>query len=80
MKNKKLTREDLAQAVNALRDTERGRKALRDLLAFIINGGDGLDCVNQEAVFTILNCQFGPFAGSTREEIKRALAKREAVA
>lgn len=80
MKSKQLTREDLAQAVSALRDTERGRQALRDLLAFITNGGDGLDCVNQGAALTILACQFGPFAGSTREEIKRALAKREAVA
>jgi hypothetical protein len=69
----KLLRTDLAGAVDTLADTERGRQCLRDLYSLIINGGDGLDFVNQDAVITILQCQFGPYAGSTREEIKRAL-------
>lgn len=69
------TRTDLATAVSDLADTHRGRQALKDLLTFITNGGDGLDSMNQRAVLTVLACQFGPFAGSTREEIKQALAK-----
>ncbi len=73
MKEVNPTKEDLKLAVETLNDTERGRQTLRDLLAFITNGGDGLDIVNQCAVLLILRCQFGPYAGSTREEIKRAV-------
>lgn len=70
---KEIHKADLLHAVDTLGHTERGRQTLRDLLTFIGNGGDGLDTVNQAAVFTILACQFGPFAGSTREEIKRVV-------
>lgn len=73
MKTKEPTREYLTQSVNTLRGTERGRQALRDLLAFIVNGGDNLDIVNQSACFAIMHCQFGPFAGSTRDVIRFAL-------
>ncbi len=71
------TKKNLSDAVEVLKDTERGRQVLRDLLALIENGGDGLDIVNQDAVVTILRCQFGPFAGSTRDEIRRAVGKRK---
>lgn len=74
------SRADLTRAVNTLADTQRGQQALRDLLAFIANGGNGLDRCNQSAVMTVLACQFGPFAGSTRDEIKSALARLGAIA
>lgn len=72
-KTNPLTRGDLITATQILADTERGRQAMRDLFALIDNGGDSLDIMNQRAVSTLLACQFGPFAGSTREAIKAAL-------
>lgn len=72
-----LTKIHLKRAVDCLASSQRGREALRDILSFICNGGDGLDTINQSAVITILRCQFGPFAGSTREEISRVVGKSE---
>lgn len=74
MKTKQPTRADLSSAVQCLSQTERGRKALRDVLGLINNGASGLDFVGQNAVGVILACQFGPFAGSTREVIREALS------
>lgn len=48
----------LKKALLQLRKTERGTQALKDLSAFLQNGGAGLDMRNQDAVRAILKVTF----------------------
>lgn len=64
-----ITREE---AIDHLASSERGREALRRLLAWLDDGGIGLDAVNQTAVLMVLVSAWRK-PGSTRDLMRDAL-------
>ena len=58
--------EQLDKAGSNLAESEKGRQAMRDLLAFLDNGAIGLDEQNQAAVLALLDGAWGEYAGTSR--------------
>ena len=75
---KTITIEDLENAAGALARSSKGKRALRDLLALLDNGGVCLDLENQANVRTLLEGAWGEFAGTSREVMAFHLAKKGA--
>ena len=59
--------EDLRYAVEYLTRTERGRNALKRLLAWLDDDGLGMDAYNQRAAMTVLESAWGPWSGTARD-------------
>ena len=68
--------EDLERAVTNLGRSDKGRQALRDLLAFLENGGISLDGNNQLHVLYLLSGAWGSYSGTTLEAL-RAMVRPE---
>lgn len=62
---------DVEDAVDHLRRTEKGQKALKALGVFL-EETLGLDSTNQKACLTLLNGGWGSLTGTTRELISEA--------
>ncbi len=56
-----------------LSKSDKGREALRAILAWLDAGGCSLDIDNQNAVLTLLSGAFGRFPGSSRDAMREAL-------
>ena len=69
--------ENLAAAAAQLAKSERGVEAMRGLLAWLLGPASGLDCMNQEAVLTLLGGRWGGHYGGTAVDVMiAALAGR----
>jgi hypothetical protein len=68
-----MTTTDLEAAAARLNRSEKGRQAMRDLLAFLDNGALTLDYDNQSAVLTLLTGAWGQYAGTARDVMREAL-------
>lgn len=53
-----------------LNRSDKGRQAMRDLLAFLENGGISLDADNQLHVARLLTGAWGSYAGTTLEALR----------
>ena len=62
--------EDLERAVTNLNRSDKGRQAMRDLLALLENGGVSRDDNNQRHVFCLLSGAWGSYAGTTLEALR----------
>ena len=62
--------EDLDGAVTNLSRSDKGQQAMRDLLAFLENGGISLDGNNQLHVLCLLSGAWGSYAGTTLEALR----------
>ena len=62
--------ENLECAVVQLNRSDKGRMAMRDLLAFLENGGISLDADNQLHVACLLAGAWGSYAGTTLEALR----------
>ena len=62
--------EDLKRAVSNLDRSDKGRQAMRDLLAFLENGGISLDGDNQLHVACLLAGAWGNYSGTTLEALR----------
>ena len=62
--------EDLEQAVDQLGRSDKGQRAMRDLLVFLENGGISLDADNQLHVLHLLSGAWGNYAGTTLEALR----------
>ncbi len=65
-----LSIEDLERAVVQLGRSEKGQQAMRDLLAFLENGGISLDANNQLHVLCLLSGAWGNHAGTALEVLR----------
>jgi hypothetical protein len=68
------TAEDMTAAAEHLVKSTKGRHALQALLRWLNDDGLGLDLTNQEAVLTLLDGAWGPFAGTARDAMHDALS------
>lgn len=62
--------EDLERAVVQLNRSEKGQRAMRDLLAFLENGALSLDAANQLHVLCLLSGAWGSYAGTALEALR----------
>ena len=62
--------ENLERAVTNLNRSDKGRQAMRDLLALLENGGISLDGENQLHIACLLAGAWGNFAGTTLEALR----------
>jgi hypothetical protein len=62
-----MTKEQLDKAGSQLSESEKGRQAMKDLLAFLDNGAIGLDEQNQAAIMALLDGAWGEYAGRLRK-------------
>jgi hypothetical protein len=67
---KTLTVGDIEHAAESLCRSERGRAAVKDLLAFLDNGGLSLDAENRNHVTTLLCGAWGPYPGTARDVMR----------
>ena len=65
-----LSIEDLERAVVQLGRSEKGQQAMRDLLAFLENGGISLDTENQLHFLCLLSGAWGNYAGTALEALR----------
>ena len=65
-----MTIEQLDKAGAKLAESDKGKQAMRDLLAFLENGAIGLDDQNQAAVIAILDGAWGEYAGTARDVMR----------
>jgi hypothetical protein len=65
-----MTMEQLDKAGSLLSESEKGRQAMRDLLAFLDNGAVGLDEQNQAAIMALLDGAWGEYAGTARDVMR----------
>ena len=65
-----MTMEQLDKAGSLLAESEKGRQAMRDLLAFLDNGAIGLNEQNQAAIMALLDGAWGEYAGSARDVMR----------
>lgn len=65
----------LNNAISVLSGSDRGRDAIRDLLALLDNGGLSLDHQGQRAVLALLELAWGSKPGSTLEAMREATSK-----
>lgn len=68
--------EDLERAVVQLGHSDKGQQAMRNLLAFLENGGTSLDANNQLHILCLLSGAWGNYAGTTLEAL-RCMVKPE---
>lgn len=80
MKSQNLTEADIDGAAQRLARSERGRNALRDVIALLNNGGIGLDSENQQAVMTLLYAAFTDWPGYSRDAMRNVIVARERLA
>lgn len=69
--------ENLERAVAQLGRSEKGQQAMRDLLAFLENGGISLDAENQLHVNRLLAGAWGEFAGTTLDLLREMVRPQE---
>lgn len=69
------TRADMEQAVEVLQGSERGLATLRGVLGLLDDSALGLDYRGQNAVVTLLQAAWGPYAGSARDCMRDALGE-----
>ncbi|MDB4798962.1 hypothetical protein OAH36_05145 [Verrucomicrobia bacterium] len=62
--------EQLDKAGSLLAESEKGRQAMRDLLAFLDNGAIGLNEQNQAAIMALLDGAWGEYAGTARDVMR----------
>lgn len=72
--------EDLERAVGQLGRSEKGQRALGDLLAFLEDGGISLDEENQRHFFCLLSGAWGSYAGTTLEALRAAVKPQDDLA
>lgn len=72
-----LSVDDLEKAVEQLNRSDKGRTAMRDLLAFLENGGISLDGNNQHHVLCLLSGAWGNYAGTTLEALRSAVTPED---
>jgi len=65
-----MTMEQLDKAGSLLAESEKGRQAMRDLLAFLDNGAIGLNEQNQAAIMALLDGAWGEYAGTARDVMR----------
>jgi hypothetical protein len=65
-----MTMEQLDKAGSLLAESEKGRQAMRDLLAFLDNGAIGLNEQNQAAIIALLDGAWGEYAGTARDVMR----------
>ena len=68
---------DLERAVVQLNRSDKGKQAMRDLLAFLENGGISLDAENQLHFVCLLSGAWGNYAGTALEAL-RCMVRPEA--
>jgi hypothetical protein len=73
---KELTCFEIEAAVNQLSRSDKGRAAMRDLLAFLDNAGLSLDELNRDAIFTLLAAAFTKYPGTARDLMREALDEK----
>lgn len=71
-----LTREKMRAAAQHLATSDRGRDALRHVLAWLEKSGLSLDHQNQECVIVLLEGAWGAYSGTVREVMHEALGDR----
>ena len=69
--------EDLERAVVQLNRSEKGKQAMRDLLAFLENGGISLDAENQLHFLCLLSGAWGNYAGTALEALRCMVRPQE---
>ncbi len=69
--------EELEQAVAQLSRSDKGQQAMRDLLAFLENGGISLDAINQRQILGLLSGAWGSHAGTALELLRDAVSPEE---
>ena len=62
--------EDLERAAMQLGRSDKGQQAMRDLLAFLENGGISLDGNNQLHVLCLLSGAWGNYSGTALEALR----------
>ena len=62
--------ENLERAVVQLNRSDKGKQAMRDLLAFLEYGGIRLDADNQLHVACLLSGAWGSYSGTTLEALR----------
>ena len=62
-----LTEDDLQRAVDQLRLSDRGRRTLQMLVAWLDDVGLGLDALNQQAVYALMAGAWGSFPSLARD-------------
>lgn len=67
--------QDLTDCANHLAKSQKGRNAMKRLLAWLDDDGLSLDMVNKEAVLTLLNGAFGEYPGTARDVMRDALGQ-----
>jgi hypothetical protein len=70
---KNTTEAELLAAAAQLNRSERGRQAMKDLLALLDNGADALDFENQAAVATFLRAAWSNMPSGARETLREGL-------
>jgi len=75
MKSTNLTEADVDSAVRQLSRSERGRVALRGVLAMLDQGGLGLDQTNKQAVLTLLCSAFYDWSDYTHQVVRAAMGR-----
>ena len=60
-----------------LNRSDKGRQAMRDLLAFLENGGISLDGDNQQHVTCLLAGAWGNYAGTTLEALRSVVRTQD---
>jgi predicted RNA-binding Zn-ribbon protein involved in translation (DUF1610 family) len=66
------THTDIQRAIEVLGRHERGRNAMRDLLAMLDNGGLGLDGSGRHSIMLLLAAAFGSLPGSACDGMRAA--------
>ena len=69
--------ENLERAVVQLNRSEKGKQAMRDLLALLENGGISLDAENQLHFFCLLSGAWGNYAGTALEALRCTVRPQE---
>lgn len=65
---------DLANQIRQLRQTQRGRSAMRHILAWLDDDGLGLDDKNQAAIISLIALAFR-YPGSTRDAMREVVGE-----
>lgn len=67
------TRNEIAEAVLILSESQKGRDAMRHLLAWLDDSGCSLDGRNQDCCTSLLDAAWAGYAGSVRDAMREAL-------
>lgn len=72
----KITEQDLTNAAQQLRRSERGRGAMKHVLDMLNGDGLGLDGENQRAELTLIVGAWSGYAQTSRDVIREAMGRR----